>query len=297
MKSPAQTNMRLTVAKTYKLFIGGAFPRTESGRSVALRNRSGEFVANASRASRKDLREAVVAARKAAESWAGRTAYLRSQILYRAAEMMESRRESLTATLVKAHGKTAKAAEAEVSASIDRLVWYAGWCDKLTQVLGNQNPVAGPFFNMSSPEATGVVVLFAGESSPLLGLVSIVAPVICGGNAVVACSPIAHAPIVIDFAEVLATSDLPAGVVNLLTGNRDELLPTAATHRDIDAIGAVGLSMEEQVLLEGGASATIKRVWIDTDRTSTAWALADHQSLYRITPFLEVKTSWHPMGL
>jgi acyl-CoA reductase-like NAD-dependent aldehyde dehydrogenase len=150
---------------------------------------------------------------------------------------------------------------------------------------------------MSSPEATGLVVLFAGEGSPLLGLVSIVAPAICSGNAVVACSPIAHAPIVLDFAEVLATSDLPAGVVNLLTGNRDELLPTAATHRDIDAIGAVGLSMEEQVLLEGGASATIKRVWLDTDRTSAAWALADHQSLYRITPFLEVKTSWHPMGL
>lgn len=297
MKTTGRTNGRLAVAKTYKLFIGGAFPRTESGRSVALRNRSGEFVANASRASRKDLKEAVVVARKAAEHWAGRTAYLRSQILYRAAEMMESRRASLAETLVKAHGQTAKAAEAEVSASIDRLVWYAGWCDKLTQVLGNQNPVAGPFFNMSTPEPTGVVVLFAGPSAPLLGLVSIVAPAICGGNAVVACTPVEHAPIVIDFAEVLATSDLPAGVVNLLTGHRDELLPTAATHRDIDALGAVGLTAAEQVQLEGGASTTIKRVWLDSDRKAAAWAAAEHQSLYRITPFLEVKTSWHPMGL
>lgn len=297
MKRPAATGARISVAKTYKLYIGGAFPRTESGRSVALRNRSGEFVANASRASRKDLKEAVVAARKAAEGWAGRTAYLRSQILYRAAEMMESRRASLADTLVRAHGQNVKAADAEVTASIDRLVWYAGWCDKLTQVLGNQNPVAGPFFNMSAPEPMGVVVLFAGERSPLLGLVSVVAPAICGGNAVVACSPVEHAPIVLDFAEVLATSDLPGGVVNLLTGHRAELLPTAATHRDIDALGAVGLSAAEQVLLESGAAATIKRVWSDEDRTATAWASADRQSLYRVTPFLEVKTSWHPMGL
>ncbi len=287
---------RLQVAKTYKLFIGGAFPRTESGRVVRCLTTTGDFVANVSRASRKDFRDAVTAARKAHEGWAARTAFNRGQVLYRTAEMLESRRDAFVASLVRIHGAGRASAVAEVDAAVDRLVWYAGWCDKLPQVLGAANPVAGPFFNLSSPEPIGVVALFAPPDAPLLSLVSTIAPIVCGGNSVVVTVPTSSAVIAIDLAEVFATSDLPGGVVNILTAGRDEMLATAAAHRDVDAVAAVGLSGSEHAALEVAASESIKRVWVEASTDSAGWRSPARQSLYRVTPFLETKTSWHPMG-
>jgi acyl-CoA reductase-like NAD-dependent aldehyde dehydrogenase len=230
-------NTRLSVRKTYKLFIGGAFPRSESGRSYVVNDGKGNFVANAARASRKDVRDAVVAARKAVPGWSGRTAYNRGQILYRVAEMLEGRRGQFVEEL-KATGLGKSAAADEVDAAIDRWVWYAGWADKLAAVVGSANPVSGPFFNFSTPEPTGVVGVIAPDS-PLLGLVSVVAPAIVSGNTVVVVAS-EPAPLpAITLAEVLATSDLPGGVVNLLTGHRSELAPWLASHLDVNAIDPV----------------------------------------------------------
>src|SRR3954452_24175224 len=231
---------RLSVRKTYKLYIGGAFPRSESGRSYTVDDAKGNFLANASRASRKDVRDAVVAARKAQSGWAGRTPYNRGQILYRVAEMLEGRREQFTEE-VRATGLTKAAARTEVDAAVDRWVWYAGWADKIAQVTGSANPVSGPFFNFSTPEPTGVVGVVAPDS-PLLGLVSVIAPVIVTGNAaVIVASEPAPLP-AITLAEVLATSDLPGGVVNLLTGHRSELAPWLASHQDVNALDLTGAS-------------------------------------------------------
>lgn len=281
---------RLAVRKTYKLFIGGAFPRSESGRSYVVTDAKGRFVANASHASRKDARDAVTAARKAFGGWSGRTAYNRGQILYRVAEVLEGRAAQFVDEL-RQTGLTKPQAVAEVDAAIDRWVWYAGWADKLAAVAGSANPVSGPFFNFSTPEPTGVVAVVAPDS-PLLGLVSVVAPAIVSGNtAVVVASEPAPLP-AITLSEVLATSDVPGGVVNVLTGRRAELAPWLASHMDVNALDLAGVGADAVTALEEAAAGNLKRVvrpgnddW--TDEPGTA----------RMTAFLETKTVWHPVGV
>ncbi|MPZ26164.1 MAG: aldehyde dehydrogenase family protein [Micromonosporaceae bacterium] len=271
---------RLEVRKTYKLFIGGAFPRSESGRTYLVQGN------NVALASRKDVRDAVVAARAAVAGWAGATAYNRGQILYRAAEMAEGRRGELTALGVPA---------AEVDAAVDRWIWYAGWADKVAQVYGGANPVAGPFFNLSAPEPTGVVGIVAPPDSPLLGLVSVVAPAIVTGNSVVVLAAESAPRTAITLAEILATSDLPGGVVNLLTGRVAETAPWLASHADVNALDLTGVT--DPVLatsLEQAAAETLKRVVRPPDRP-VDWT-AD-PGLARLTAFLETKTVWHPKGL
>jgi acyl-CoA reductase-like NAD-dependent aldehyde dehydrogenase len=284
---------RLEVRKTYKLYVGGAFPRSESGRSYEVTDTKGRFLANASLASRKDARDAVVAARKAQPGWAGATAYNRGQVLYRVAEVMEGRRAQFVEDVQRAEGLTARRAEGVVDASIDRWVWYAGWADKLAQVLGGTNPVAGPDFNFSIPEPTGVVAVVAPQESSLLGLVSVVAPVVVGGNAAVVLTSEARPLPAITLSEVLATSDLPGGVVNLLTGRVPEVAPWLAAHMDVNAIDLAGVDdAEVRRELEVAAADNVKRVRRpDTDD----WA-AD-PGLSRIRSFLETKTVWHPIGV
>ncbi|MCP2337083.1 aldehyde dehydrogenase family protein [Actinomadura rupiterrae] len=281
---------RLSVRKTYKLFIGGGFPRSESGRSYVVNDAKGRFLANASQASRKDVRDAVVAARKAFGGWSSRTPYNRGQILYRVAEMLEGRRAQFVEEL-RAAGAAKTAASAEVDAAIDRWVWYAGWADKVGAVVGNGNPVAGPFFNLSTPEPTGVVGIVAPDG-PLLGLVSVVAPAIVTGNTavVVASEPAPLAAITL--AEVLATSDLPGGVVNLLTGRRAELAPWLASHMDVNAIDLAGVSADAVADLEKAAADNLKRV---LRPGLSDWS--DEPGIDRMTAFLETKTVWHPVGV
>jgi acyl-CoA reductase-like NAD-dependent aldehyde dehydrogenase len=281
---------RLSVRKTYKLYIGGAFPRSESGRSYPVTDSKGRFLANASHASRKDARDAVVAARKAFPGWSGRTAYNRAQILYRIAEMLEGRRDQFIDELRQA-GTSKNAAATEVDAAVDRWVWYAGWADKLAAVTGAANPVSGPFFNFSTPEPTGVVALIAPDS-PLLGLVSVLAPVIVSGNTtVVIASEPAPLPS-ITLAEVLATSDLPGGVVNLLTGHRTEIAPWLAAHMDVNALDLAGTHPEHVRELEDNAAGNLKRV---LRPTGDDWA--GEPGTARMTAFLETKTVWHPVGV
>jgi acyl-CoA reductase-like NAD-dependent aldehyde dehydrogenase len=281
---------RLAVRKTYKLFIGGAFPRSESGRSYVVNDANGNFLANAAQASRKDARDAVSAARKAFGGWSGRTPYNRGQILYRVAEMLEGRRGQFTDEL-RATGLPAAAAEAEVDAAIDRWVWYAGWADKIGAVSGAANPVAGPYFNFSTPEPTGVVAIVAPDQ-PLLGLVSVIAPAIVSGNTcVVVASEPAPLP-AITLAEVLATSDLPGGVVNLLTGRREELAPWLAAHMDVNALDLAGVLAELVKPLEEAAAGNLKRV---LRPVAGDWS-ADPGTT-RLTAFLETKTVWHPVGV
>jgi acyl-CoA reductase-like NAD-dependent aldehyde dehydrogenase len=262
---------RLPVRKTYKLFIGGAFPRSESGRTYEAEGQ------NVARASRKDARDAVRAARGALPKWSGMTAYNRGQVLYRVAEMIESR--------------TAEFAELssgrdEVERAVDRIVWYAGWADKLAQVLGSSNPVAGPYFNFTVPEPTGVVALLAPEEPPLLGLVSRVMPALTGGNTLVAVASETHPLAAIELAEALATSDVPGGAVNLLTGRRAELAPWLAAHMDVNAIDLTGADGDSPDL-ERAAADNVKRV---------VRGEADAQSPWEIASFLELKTVWHPVG-
>jgi acyl-CoA reductase-like NAD-dependent aldehyde dehydrogenase len=269
----------LAVRKTYKLFIGGAFPRSESGRTYPVQDH------NVALASRKDLRDAVVAARAAVPKWSGATAYNRGQILYRAAEMLEGRRPEFAALGVP---------PAEVDAAVDRWVWYAGWSDKLAQVYGSANPVAGPFFNLSAPEPTGVVGIVAPADSPLLGLVSVVAPAIVTGNAVVVTVE-RHPLPAVTLAEVLATSDLPGGVVNLLTGRVAELAPWLASHADVNALDLTGVTDRGLATsLEEAAAGTLKRV-VRPPAEPIDWA-AD-PGLDRMIAFLETKTVWHPKGV
>ncbi|MET0684797.1 MAG: aldehyde dehydrogenase family protein [Solirubrobacteraceae bacterium] len=258
---------RVPVRKTYKLYIGGAFPRSESGRTYEAEGH------NVAQASRKDARDAVRAARGAAGKWAGMTAYNRGQVLYRVAEMLEARATDLAEVCSGAD---------EVGQAVDRMVWYAGWTDKLPQVLGGANPVAGPYFNFTVPEPTGLVGIVAPREPALLGLVSRVAPVLAGGNACVVIASETHPRAAIEFAEVLATSDVPGGVVNLLTGRRDELAPHLAAHLDVDALDLPGSDAE----LERAAADNVKRVVFSKPG----------ESLYDISSFLELKTVWHPMG-
>jgi acyl-CoA reductase-like NAD-dependent aldehyde dehydrogenase len=290
---PTERDDRVAVRKTYKLYIGGGFPRSESGRTYQVADRDGGFVANVAQASRKDLRDAVVAARKAFPGWAEATAYNRGQVLYRIAEMLEGRRAQFAAEVASAEGVSAESADAQLSAAIDRWVWYAGWSDKLAQVLGAANPVAGPYFNFSVPEPTGVVGVVAPSSSSLLGLVSVLAPVIVSGNTAVVIASSQRPLPAVTLAEVLATSDLPGGVVNLLTGDVPELAPWLASHQDVDALdlaGAAGLTAE----LERSAADTVKRV-LRPDDPESDWSAPPDMA--RMTAFLETKTVWHPVGI
>ncbi len=284
---------RLAVRKTYKLFIGGAFPRSESGRSYVVTSPDGEFLANAALASRKDVRDAVKAARAAVGTWSGATAYNRGQILYRVAEMLEGRRAQFVGE-VRSSGAEDDP-ESTVDAAIDRWVWYAGWADKVAQVYGNANPVAGPFFNLSSPEPTGVVGIVAPRESPLLGLVGVLAPAIVTGNTAVVLVSEDHPLPAISLAEVLATSDLPGGVVNLLTGRVAETAPWLASHMDVNALDLTGVADPTLAAdLERAAADNLKRV-IRPPAAPVDW-FAD-PGLSRLTPFLETKTVWHPKGL
>ncbi|MGI5200598.1 aldehyde dehydrogenase family protein [Spirillospora sp. CA-108201] len=281
---------RLTVRKTYKLYVAGAFPRSESGRTYVVNDAKGAFAANAAKASRKDVRDAVAAARKAQPGWAARTAHNRGQILYRIAEVLEGRHGQFTAELRQA-GLTKADAAAHLDAAIDRWVWYAGWADKLTAVAGAANPVSGPFFNFSTPEPTGVVAVVA-PGDPLLGLVSVIAPAIVSGNtAVVLASESAPLP-AITLAEVLATGDLPGGVVNILTGHHAELAPWLASHMDVNAIDLAGAGPDEAGELERAAAGNLKRV---LRPAATDWTAAP--GVDRMTAFLETKTVWHPVGI
>ncbi len=286
---------RLPVHKTYKLYVGGAFPRSESGRTLPITDASGQTVAYGCRGSRKDLRAAVVAARKAQPGWAGATAYNRGQVLYRLAEMIEGKRTEFAQTLMWG-GASAAAANAEVAAAVDRVVHYAGWTDKFASVLGGQNPVAGPYWNISVPEPVGVVAVVAPADAALLGAVSLLAPAVCAGNACVLISP-ANAAVVSVLGEACATSDLPGGVVNLISGLVDELGPVVAGHRDVDAVVAAGLTAEQAATLRGGAAENLKRVSVVDARGGLDWH--DHarcQGLAWIERTVEVKTSWHPVG-
>ena len=287
---------RLKVLKTYKLYIGGKYPRTESGRYLTFNNPKGEFVANICHASRKDFRDAVLAARKAQGGWAGRVAFNRSQILYRMAEMLEARRASFESALVEHAGYKAADAEAEVDCAVDRLVWYGGWADKYIQVFGSTNPVASSHFNFTMPEATGVVAIFAPTNAPLLGLISAIAPVIVSGNATVVMVDADNGPtIAMEFAEVLNNSDLPGGVINILTGHRDELLGHVSGHKDVDAIACYGGDADFRKSLSLEAAESVKRVHFYDDVSAKDWRKDDAQSPYTIMPFVEFKTAWHPI--
>jgi acyl-CoA reductase-like NAD-dependent aldehyde dehydrogenase len=293
---------RLAVRKTYKLYVNGAFPRSESGRSYEVTDAKGHFLANAAWASRKDARDAVVAARGAVGTWSAMTAYNRGQVLYRVAEVLEGRRAQFVEEVAASEGLTARAAGAVVDAAIDRVVWYSGWTDKIAQVLGNLNPVAGPFFNVSAPEPTGVVGVLAPQASSLLGLVSVVAPVIASGNTAVVVSSAARPLPAVTFSEVLATSDVPGGVVNIVTAQTAEVATWLAAHRDVNAIDLTGVAGAEGVdwaALEAEAAGNLKRVYrpalADGVPVEPDWN-AD-PGLGRIRAFVETKTVWHPKGL
>ena len=282
---------RLSVFKTYKLYVGGKFPRSESGRVYEVTDSKGKWLANAPQSSRKDARDAVVAARKAFGGWSGATAYNRGQILYRIAEMLEGRKDQFTREVADAEGLSKSKAAAVVDAAIDRWVWYAGWTDKIAQVVGGANPVAGPYFNLSSPEPTGVVTVLAPQESSFLGLISVIAPVIATGNtAIVITSENSPLP-ALSLGEVLATSDLPGGVVNILSGKTAEIAPSLAAHQDVNAIDLAGADETLAKELEIAAADNLKRVLrpqpVDYAQTP---------GTERLTAFLETKTVWHPTG-
>jgi acyl-CoA reductase-like NAD-dependent aldehyde dehydrogenase len=287
---------RIDVRKTYKLYIGGAFPRSESGHSYVVNDTKGTFVANAALASRKDARDAVTAARKAFPGWSARTAYNRAQILYRVAEIMEDRRPQFVQAVVQSEGLAASKAERVVDEAIDRLVWYAGWADKITQVVGGANPVAGPFFNLSTPEPTGVVAVLAPQQSSLLGLVSVVAPAIVTGNTVVVVSSYERPLPAVTFSEVLATSDVPGGVVNILTGSAATIGPWLASHMDVNALDLTGIAGDAGLAtsLEVAAADNLKRVR-RAPAAEPDWTRDPGTDA--MTAFLETKTVWHPIGV
>ncbi|MFB6519577.1 aldehyde dehydrogenase family protein [Streptomyces sp. NPDC056401] len=288
----SESSTRLSVFKTYKLYVGGKFPRSESGRVYEVTDSKGKWLANAPLSSRKDARDAVVAARKAFGGWSGATAYNRGQILYRVAEMLEGRREQFVREVGEAEGLSKTKAAAVVDAAIDRWVWYAGWTDKIGQIVGGANPVAGPFFNLSTPEPTGVVTVVAPQASSFLGLVSVIAPVIATGNTVVVIAS-EKAPLpALSLGEVLATSDLPGGVVNILSGKAAEMGPHLASHQDVNAIDLAGADEALAKELEIAAADNLKRVL--RPQPVDDWS-ADPGTA-RMTAFLETKTVWHPTG-
>jgi acyl-CoA reductase-like NAD-dependent aldehyde dehydrogenase len=286
---------RIAVRKTYKLYIGGAFPRSESGRSYVVHGSDGDFLANAALASRKDARDAVVAARKAFGGWSGATAYNRGQVLYRVAEVLEGRRAQFADEVRQATGLSRPEALSEVDAAVDRWVWYAGWSDKIAQVRGGANPVAGPYFNFSLPEPTGVVAVLApqdGAGSALLGLVSVIAPAIVGGSTAVVVASEKYPLPAVTLSEVLATSDVPGGVVNMLTGRVAEIAPWLASHMDVNAIDLAGAPGALADDLAVAAAENLKRV---VRLPSADWTA--EPGIERMTAYLETKTVWHPMGV
>ena len=285
---------RLPITKTPKVYVGGAFIRSESARTFPLRDAAGNFVANIPQCSRKDLRNAVEAAAKAGPGWAKRTAYNRGQIIYRLGEMVEARRTELAAAL-RLGGATAAAATKEVSATVDRLIYYAGWADKYEQVLGSVNPVAAPYFNFTVSEPMGIIGLLAPPEAPLLALISLLAPAITSGNTVVALASSAQPYPAIILGEMLATSDLPSGVVNLLTGLRAELIPTFATHAHFRALGGVANKVE-QTALKLGAAESVKRVKLFAAEAPINWFSSEQQNVDALRAYLEFKTVWHPIG-
>jgi acyl-CoA reductase-like NAD-dependent aldehyde dehydrogenase len=282
--------MRLDVKKTYKLFIGGKFPRSESGRSYQVNDHKGNHLANASLASRKDVRDAVVAARAAQPGWAAATAYNRGQVLYRIAEMLEGRREQFVTEIRELTGKSERQANQEVDAAIDSFVWHAGWTDKIDAVAGSMNPVAGPFFNISTNQPTGVVGAFAPQDSALVGFVNTIAPAIVSGNTIVVVTSEKLSLPALSFAEVLATSDLPGGVVNILAGKESELSSWLVSHMDVNAVDLEGASNLKE--LEILAADTVKRVV----RKGSYQRLGSKGSLQHILDYMEIKTVWHPKG-
>jgi aldehyde dehydrogenase (NAD+) len=285
---------RLPVTKTPKVYVGGAFIRSESARTYPLKDADGAFFANVPQCTRKDVRNAVEAAAKAGPGWAKRTPYNRGQIIYRLAEMIEARQGDMTDALALG-GATKAAAAREIAATVDRLVYYAGWADKYEQVLGNVNPVASPHFNFTVTEPMGIVGLLAPEEAPLLALVSLFAPAITAGNTVVALASTTRPYPAIVLGEMLATSDLPGGVVNLLTGFRKEIVPTFATHTHLRAIGGVA-NAEERKMLRLGAADSVKRVKLAKAEEPVDWHADAAQSLYEIRDTVEFKTTWHPIG-
>ncbi len=292
------SNTTPPVHKTFKLYLGGKFPRSESGRTLPLldpRGKSDVALSQIARGSRKDVRNAGEVARKAFAGWSSTTALLRGQILHRMAEMVHTRSSELGELLVHYCASTAAQARSEVEIAADRLLWYAGWCDKLAQVLGTVNPVAGPYFNFSMPEATGVIAALPPARPALLGLVSIVAPLLVPGNTTVVVCPIEAAPLAITFAEICATSDLPGGVVNIVTGTRQELLAHVATHREFDGTILVSSDDDELTLVEREAADHVKRQLSLAEATPAWWRKSDAQDLRFVQAFVEIKTAWHTM--
>ena len=279
--------MRIDVMKTYKLYIGGAFPRSESGRSYELKDKKGNFIANPALASRKDLRDAVLAAKNAGSGWSHATAFNRGQILYRIAEMLEGRSEHFITEIIALEGVTEATARKQVEAAIDLWVWYAGWTDKITTAAGGTNPIAGPYYNFTIPEALGVVGVIAEEKESLLGLTRGLAPVIAGGNTAVLIASESRPLPAITFAEVLTTSDLPAGVANILTGKREELVPWLAGHMEVDGIDVSGLPKSSDAEIKKSGADNLKRIH----------RFDQEESPKRILAFMEYKTVWHPIGI
>ena len=278
---------RIDVNKTYKLFIGGAFPRSESGRVYEIKGANKKFIANPALASRKDLRDAVVAAKAAHSGWANATAFNRGQILYRVAEIMQGRSDQFTDEICALEGVTTKAAKIQVEEAIDTWVWYSGWCDKLSSVSGSLNQVSGPFYNFTTPEALGVIAIFAENKPSLLGVVRTLAPVIASGNSAVLIASESYPLPAITLSEVLATSDVPAGVVNILTGKITELAPWVGSHMEIDGVDVAGLSKKQEEELKLVGADNLKRIF--------RFSPTNHPE--RILSFMEQKTVWHPIGL
>ena len=282
---------RIEVLKTYKMYIGGKFPRTESGRYFTLKNTKGEEVANMCKGSRKDFRNAVVEARKAFEPWSNKTAYNRSQILYRIAEMLEGRRAQFIDELMQM-GSTKKQADEEVFTSIDRLIYYAGWADKYQQISSSVNPVSGAFFNFTVLEPTGVVTAIAPEENGLIGLVSVIAPIIVSGNSCIVLASESKALCSVSFAEVINSSDVPGGVINILTGNAEELIPHFSTHMDVNSMLYCGDDKKSIQLIKENSAINLKRIVV---KNKVNWMKDEAESPYFITKFTEVKTTWHPI--
>jgi len=279
--------MRIDVMKTYKLFINGSFPRSESGRVYEILDAKGKFLANPCNGSRKDLRESIVAARAAHSGWSSATAFNRGQILYRVAEIMQGRIDQFVAELVAQEGLTPAAAKIQVQSAIDTWVWYAGWCDKIDSISGSTNPVSGPFYNFSIPESLGVVAIFADSKPSLLNLVSALAPVIATGNTAILIASQKYPLCAITLAECLATSDVPAGVVNILTGKLDQFVTWVGSHMEIDGVDATGLGSKDLAEVKELGSENLKRIYVFNDSKSTK----------RMSNFMEIKTVWHPIGI
>ena len=295
--SATKESTRVEVTKTLKLFVNGAFPRSESGRTVPVKDAKKRVVAHASHASRKDLRDAVEAANAAQPKWASATAYNRGQVMYRLAEMLEARRAEFVSLIMSIEGRSKADATREIDRAIDRCVCYAGWTDKIASILGGKQPVAGPYFVFSMPEAMGTVAVVVPDGAQLLAIISLVLPVIASGNAAIIVTPIhANAPLAIAFAEAVATSDVPAAIINVLTGLRSELCPWIASHRDIAAVAGAHLSNDDAKALELGAAENLKRVYLFSDAPKfdddSFW-----NSPFAIQPFVEIKTVWHPTAL